>query len=316
MAAITSKLIQSSLQPSSVPTYRRAWKLYSQFSCSVFQSAQITLPISPSNLGLFIAYMFKHQYAASTANTYVSALGYCHRLAGVNDLTKVFWVLEMLKGYGKLSLRVDPRLPITLPILRNILHQTPALCSCAYRARLYKAMCTTAFFAFLRIGEITCCPRSPSVLQLDQVFQLVDTSGTITGVKITFADFKHSYNQPNVTVTLNRRTDICQGQSLLAYFACRGPSAGPLLRTSDGLAVTRKLFTEFLAIVFRACGLDSTKYKGHSFRVGAATFAAECGYSDAQIRLMGRWKSDAFRKYIRSPSLGSTSTAQSRVFGH
>ena len=63
--------------------------------------------------------MFKHQYAASTANTYVSALCYCHRLAGVNDPTKVFWVLEMLKGYGKLSLRVDTRLPITLHILRK-----------------------------------------------------------------------------------------------------------------------------------------------------------------------------------------------------
>ena len=47
----------------------------------------------------------------------------------------------------------------------------------------------------------------------------------------------------------------------------------------------------------------STRYKGHSFRIGAATFAAECGFSDAQIRLMGRWQSDAFRKYIRSPSL-------------
>lgn len=289
-----------------MPTYRRAWKLYSQFSCAAFQSALVTLPISPSDLGLFIAYMFQHQYAASTANTYVSALGYCHRLAGVSDPTKVFWVLEMLKGYGKLNSRVDTRLPITLPILRNILQQTPALCSSAYRAYLFKAMCTTAFFAFLRIGEITCCGRSSSVLQIDQVVQLVDNSGTITGVKIKFANFKHSYNQPNVTVTLHRREDICPVQSLLAYFACRGGSPGPLFRTREGLAVSRKQFTEFLAIIFRACGLDSTKYKGHSFRIGAATFAAECGYSDAQIRLMGRWKSDAFRKYIRSPSLGST----------
>ncbi len=136
-----------------------------------------TLHISPSNLGLFIAYMFQHQYAASTANTYVSALGYCHRLAGVHDPTKVFWVIEMLKGYGKLGSRVDTRLPITLPILRNITHQTSVLCSSQYRAYLFKAMCNTAFFAFLRIGEITVCPRSPTVLQLDQVVQLADHTG-------------------------------------------------------------------------------------------------------------------------------------------
>ena len=249
--------------------------------------------------------MFQHKYAASTVNTYVSALGYCHRLAGVNDPTKVFWVLEMLKGYGKLGSRQDTRLPITLPILRNMLQQTPTLCSSEYRAYLFKAMCTTAFFAFLRIGEITCCPRSQTVFQIDQVVKLVDNSGSITGLKLTFANFKHSYNRSNVSLTLNRRTDICPVQSLLDYFAWRGLTAGPLFRTRDGHAVSRKLFADHLALTFRSCGLDSTRYKGHSFRIGAATFAAENGYSDAQIRLMGRWQSDAYRKYIRCPSLSS-----------
>ena len=56
-------------------------------------------------------------------------------------------------------------------------------------------------------------------------------------------------------------------------------------------------------LIFRTCGLNPTQYKGHSFRIGAATLAAESGLSDAQIRLLGRWKSDSFRKYIRSPGL-------------
>ncbi|XP_028405752.1 uncharacterized protein LOC114528322 [Dendronephthya gigantea] len=305
LAAITSRLIQSSLQPSSIPTYRRAWKLYNQFSSAVFQSASVKLPISPSDLGLFIAFMFQRNYAASTANTYVSALGYCHRLTGVHDPTKVFWVLEMLKGYGKLGSGVDARLPITISILRTILQQTSLVASSEYRALLFRAMCTTAFFAFLRVGEITTCPRSPGVLQLSQVVQLVDNLGNISGLKINFANFKHSYNQPRVSLTLHRRSDICPVQTLLDYFARRGLSDGPLFRTLDGRAVTRRLFTEHLALIFRACGLDPTKYKGHSFRIGAATFAAECGFSDAQIRVMGRWKSDAFRKYIRSPNLSS-----------
>ena len=208
------------MQPSSVPTYRRAWKLYNQFSAAVFKSALVHLPISSSDLSLFIAYMFEHHYAASTANTYVSALGYCHRLAGVTDPTKVFWIIEILKGYGKLSSRADTRLPITLPILRNILTQTPTICPSLYRARLFTAMCTTAFFAFLRVGELTFCPRSPHVLQLNQVVQLVESSGHITGLKITFTNFKHSYNQnKNISITLSRRSDICPVQALLDYLA-------------------------------------------------------------------------------------------------
>lgn len=77
--------------------------------------------MSPSHLALFIAYLFQHNYAASTANTYVSAMGYSHRLAELQDPTKTFFILEMLKGYGKKGSRLDTRLPVTLPILHQIL---------------------------------------------------------------------------------------------------------------------------------------------------------------------------------------------------
>ena len=82
--------------------------------------------------------MFQRNYASSTANTYASALGYYHRLAGVPDPTKVFWVLEMLKGYGKLGPRLDTRMPITLSILRIVLQQTSTVCASEYRAYLFK----------------------------------------------------------------------------------------------------------------------------------------------------------------------------------
>ncbi len=121
--------------------------------------------------------------------------------------------------------------------------------------------------------------------------------------RLQFNDFKHSYNRPSVRITLSRRSDLCPVQSLVDYISHRGLSEGPLFCTVDGRPVQRKLFSEILSTVLNHCGLDPTKYKGHSFRIGAATFAAESGFSDAQIRAMGRWKSDAFRKYIRTPSL-------------
>ena len=40
------------------------------------------------------------------------------------------------------------------------------------------------------------------------------------------------------------------------------------------------------------CGLDTSRYKSHSFRISGACHAADRGYSDAQIRALGRWKSD------------------------
>ena len=40
------------------------------------------------------------------------------------------------------------------------------------------------------------------------------------------------------------------------------------------------------------CGLDTSRYESHTFRIGGACHAAVWGYSDAKIRALGRWKSD------------------------
>ena len=49
-------------------------------------------------------------------------------------------------------------------------------------------------------------------------------------------------------------------------------------------------------------GHSSSCFKGHSLRIGAATHVAAQGYMDNQIKAMGRWKSDAYKKYIRISS--------------
>lgn len=66
-------------------------------------------------------------------------------------------------------------------------------------------------------------------------------------------------------------------------------------------------FTKTLSDALHYCNLDVERYKSHSFRIGAASWAAAKGMSDAQIRAFGRWKSNAFLRYIRTPSLGSES---------
>ena len=50
-------------------------------------------------------------------------------------------------------------------------------------------------------------------------------------------------------------------------------------------------------------GLNVKNYKSHSFRIGAATTAWAKGFSEEQIQQMGRWNSEAFKKYIRIPLL-------------
>ena len=64
----------------------------------------------------------------------------------------------------------------------------------------------------------------------------------------------------------------------------------------------RHKFASLLKVNLAKAGFDIQLYKGHSFRIGAATSAAEAGVSEQDIMRMGRWKSSAFKRYIRIPN--------------
>ena len=55
-----------------------------------------------------------------------------------------------------------------------------------------------------------------------------------------------------------------------------------------------------------AARLDPSKYSGHSFHVGAAISAARAGLPDHVIKMLGRWRSEAYQLYICMPA---------RIFG-
>ena len=124
---------------------------------------------------------------------------------------------------------------------------------------------------------------------------------------ITFKNYKHNYNQNPFSIVLAKQLNTCPVRSFLEYFLLHGPLSGPLFINQEGLPVLRSDFCKMLCSVVQLCNLDPKKYKGHSFRIGGTTYGAEQGFSDTQIRQVGRWKSDPFKKYIRIASMDSVS---------
>ena len=108
-----------------------------------------------------------------------------------------------------------------------------------------------------------------------------------------------------VTIIISRiNNSLCPYASMLLYLKLRQrtPPESPLFILPNGRPMTKEWFRVHLAKVVEGCGLPSPLYTGHSFRIGAATTAAEQGLPDASIKRLGRWSSTAYESYIRSNS--------------
>ena len=82
---------------------------------------------------------------------------------------------------------------------------------------------------------------------------------------------------------------LCPVSALISYIYFRGPGIGPLFIFQEGHPLLRTLLQSTL----QAAGVPG-KFSGHSFRIGAATMAAQRGVPDHLIKTKGRWSSEAY----------------------
>ena len=140
----------------------------------------------------------------------------------------------------------------------------------------------------MQVGEFTwtATREKGSLVKLHQLTKLVDASQRAISLKFTFLDFKHNYNQRPFSVVINRRSNFCPVHIILDYLSLRGNEPGPLFRLADGSPVSRAIFIAKLSMAIKYCSLDPSRYKGHTFRIGAAPYAADAGMSDAQKKIL------------------------------
>lgn len=285
--------------------YQRAWSVFRDFHLRFYKSDFISLPVSTDVVALFVSYLSSRNLAHATIASYMSAISYVHKLKGLIDPTKSFLIQKLLTAVGR-DRSADIRLPITRPVLHELVRSLTSTNSSATKRTLYSAMFLTAFYGFFRIGELATktTKGSDDVVQYEDI-RFLTRNGQIQMVKITIRKFKHNANRLPFDILIERDTSaaFCPVQSILNYCQHRGHKPGPLFCLTDSNPITISMFNTALTRCLTFCGLDTTRYKSHSFRIGAACFAAEKGFSDSQIRSLGRWKSDAFKRYIRSETL-------------
>ena len=133
-------------------------------------------------------------------------------------------------------------------------------------------------------------------LSMVDVTVVVDSSGNPKQLQIRLKRSKTDQLGEGSTVCVGKTgEDLCPIAATLSWLVERGNAGGPLFHYADESPLTQHRFV----VELRKAREDPQRYGGHSFRSGTATVAAEQGIGDATIKLLGRWRSSAYQRYIK-----------------
>ncbi|MEG7522171.1 MAG: hypothetical protein M3H12_03610, partial [Chromatiales bacterium] len=213
-------------------------------------------------------------FAPASIISTVSAISYFHKINGFQDPAKNFIISKLLSGAQNLRAVPDVRLPVTLPILTQLVNAVPTVVTSHYKQVMLRAMMVLAFKAYLRVGEMV--PGSARTSQ--NCLQRQDVTVTGELISVSFRHFKHSGRRGSQSLQIDGGvvpgTSIYPARCVSEFHQARGTLQGPLFAYVDGTPMLRREFDLSLKHLLEFCGLSSTVFKGHSFRIGAATSAA------------------------------------------
>lgn len=246
----------------------------------------------------FISYLSLKGLSPNTAKLYIVALGYKCKIQGFNDTTQNFLVHKMLEGFKRLKHKPDSRLPITKDILFKLILKLPGVCHNVYETKLYKAAFTLAFWGLFRVGEITKTKDKDvnHILAINDI-KINKNNNTFT---VVLRYSKTDQTGKGVSIEIRKvGNEICPFDSMQQYLAARPPVNGPLFCHFNREPLTRYQFSALINKTLAHAMIDPSNYKSHSFRLGGATSMSVAGRSVDDIKTAGRWKSSAYKNYIR-----------------
>ena len=262
-----TKLLEASNSKNMWNTYQN--DIFSFVPFRLNQGLRDTWPSSISDLVNYVAYLSSFGYAPSTVKVYLSGLSHWLRLNQMSDFTQSFNIQKMLKGMDRLYVVEDSCKPITLELLVKLMNSLQFVCSSNYECTLFRSMFSLAFFALLRIGEITVNNNTRHVINKGDI----NVSQDLQVIKLTIPFSKTDQKGLSTTIAVCEfnQTAICPATLLSKYISVRHNENGPLFCHYNKNGVTRYQFTKVLHKALEFIGINPHDYNTHSFRIGSAT---------------------------------------------
>ena len=245
----------------------------------------------------------KHQgqLKPDTLQTYLSALRSYHVDRCMNgQVFKSAPLARLVQGARNLfSGPRRTRLPITSDLLTKI-----TLSPISRDVLNTNAAFKLAFAGFLCMGEFTHSKQRAADSQAFSTASLTRSDVRLASDHATVRlkrSKTDSLNQGVTIVVAATGEHNCPVNALRQLFK-NDPQSGhsPLFSLASG-GFRRDKVLGILKRRLQLANIPSSAYSGHSFRRGAAQHAKDHGLLDEHVQALGRWTSDAFRRYFDTP---------------
>ena len=241
-----------------------------------------------------------------TIKLYLAGIRYHFLRAGHSDpLEGTNRLHYIMRGIKKSQRNIsNNRLPITSEVLRQMCDLLTTGVFSPFIDLLLQCAFKTAFFGFLRCGEITCRLKNDysNCVYIRDIIVNSEANCYILRLRTSKTDpFREG-----VDISINENTVLQPVDTMIQYLKCRKEMGvnndSPLFVESELCTspLTRDSFISFLRQLLTRLGYKDFQYCGHSFRIGAATSAAAAGVEDHVIQALGRWASDCYIRYIKT----------------
>jgi len=238
-----------------------------------------------------------------TIESYLSAIRAWHTDFGLEeDIFESSWLRRLIAGIRRTE--VPKQSKQATPISLETLEKVTKLCdSSTIDDITFHAAATVSFAGFLRIGEIT-TSRKDTRIPVESLRKLKPTRRDVTFA----ADGTHAILRLKRSKTdkEHRGVDIvlpatgsttCPVTALRTLFRRDPRDLDSFLFTHEGKSITRDWLIHTMRTKMDQAGIP-TDFQGHSFRRGAAQHASDNGMGDEDIKTLGRWTSETFKRYF------------------
>ena len=193
----------------------------------------------------------------------------------------------------------DPRLPITKNILDRIL--LVGAMKGDRDAQGFMAAAALGYYGFMRISELFISKGAPN-----QGLRLRNVSVSDGTLSLRLESSKGDKEGRGAFISIAPTGERgCPLRLLTGYLASRTrwTADEPLFLLEDGSPMGAAWFRAKLKQSCEEAGFIGN-FNGHSLRIGAATDAFHKGLPPYTIKMLGRWRSNAYLQYLQPSSSG------------